>query len=65
MSVGMSGSASLGFPVTLVLILAATCSTKNTGNFLSSSSETAVFCQLHGYFIGVAGIASSEFAEYG
>lgn len=64
MSVGMSVSASLGFLVILMLILAATCSTKHTGNFLGSS-ETAVLCQLHGYCIGGAGIASSEFAKYG
>lgn len=34
MSVRIGGSAFLGFLVILVLILAATCSTKRTGNFL-------------------------------
>lgn len=63
MSVGMSGSASLGFLHIMLLILGATCSTKHTGNFLGSS-ETAVLCRLDGYRIGVAGIATSEFVEY-
>lgn len=63
MSVGRSGSASLAFLVILVLILAATCSTKHPGNFLGSS-EAAILCQLDGYCSGVAGTASSDFAEY-